>query len=652
MKSGTGTLFFLSFLLFSCVFTQAAQTDLIEEIKIVLGGQATEIERNYVKLLLDRICEKSVVQTEILSEKEESRSNERGLVIYIGLPARHDKLKQLCKLKGVAVPDDMDPGAEGFALRSWCGKNGIEVLAVAGDDRGVLYAVGEILRQITYHENGIEFPADLNIRTAPAFRMRGTEVQQGYKMRDISGVRAWDQDIIERVELDFVLTGANTIAGGGAGFHDRYGLKNLVGANPTGGSGPPEWQAVEPIGRPNFLCPSIPEARKHILDNFRNYAKSLSNCDYVRFHAADPGGCWCEKCAPFGKTYIEMCEEMSKILLEYHPDAKVMLTLQEFDNASDQAIFDHINKKRCDWLWALCYSPGSNAMVWTSTRRPEHRIDLFHYPAFGPIDRYVREILHQLPSEVNIAFFTDVTHWVRSQYGLVQNHVLPDQQGYLPPHWTFMEYHRHPDPALFKLYARRTFFARPRHYYWVFHNIMRYGEGDTVYSEGQHDHFNRWMWMRMLWDPHKSLDDLVNEYCRFWFGPEAAPLMAEAISQMEPNLEEPLATNEGIDRYYLLVREAGWRIPECLMKSDYLWRQHMQKASLDKYSQLLLRRQMKMRDDIEELCRGVLETKELDAAIGKGLGLFAADIETDEMKRLRAEAGRLGEESGEIFAVR
>ena len=29
---------------------------------------------------------------------------------------------------------------------------------------------------------------------------------------------------------------------------------------------------------------------------------------------------------------------------------------------------------------------------------------------FGPIDRYIREMLLQLPRQQNIAFFTDVTH--------------------------------------------------------------------------------------------------------------------------------------------------------------------------------------------------------------------------------------------------
>ncbi len=624
----------------------------IRQVRIITGEQAGQRERLYADLLSRRIHAKSPVDVKILSEKDRLDSGAHLLILYLGVPDRHAELAKRCKVNGIAFPNEMDPGAEGFAIRSYARNDGIEVLAAGTDELGVLFAVGEILRQITHHEEAIGFPSDLSIRSAPAFRMRGTEVSQGATMRELTGVRDWTPQELEEVVLDFVLAGANTLAYGDADFLNAYGLSNLMGVSPSAGSGPPEWRAFDPLGRTEHLCPSIPEARQQILNSLRGQAQSWKKCDYVRFYSADAGGCLCEKCAPYGGTYIRMCEEMANIIHAYHPNAKCMATNQELDNAGDQAIFDYLNEKPRDWLWALCYAPGSNAMAWTSARRADHRMDLFRYPAFGPTSGYLREMLHQLPRQQDIVFFTDVTHWVRSQYGLVQHPVPPDRDGNLPPHWCDIEYRRHPDPALFQLYNRRAFFARPRHYYWIFHEILRYGEGDVVYSEGHHDHFNRWMWMRMLWNPHAALEDLVNEYCRLWFGPEAAPLMAEAIYQMELNLEAPLATNDGIDRYYLLVREAGWKMPEWRMRNDYLWREHREKACLDKYTQMRLRRQVEFRDKIEALCREALETDAWKDAPERGLALLPQDIETTEMKRLRAEAGRFGEESAEIFGVR
>ena len=103
-----------------------------------------------------------------------------------------------------------------------------------------------------------------------------------------------------------------------------------------------------------------------------------------------------------------------------------------------------------------------------------------------------------------------------------------------------------------------TFFAWPRYYHWYFNQTMRYGIGDVTHSSGTHDHFNQWMWQRLLWSPQRTVEDLVAEYARTWFGPEAASLMAEAIFQLEDNLAEkpgvPITKKDGIDRYYRLVR--------------------------------------------------------------------------------------------------
>jgi hypothetical protein len=350
-----------------------------------------------------------------------------------------------------------------------------------------------------------------------------------------------------------------------------------------------------------------------------------------------------------------MCQDIAALLHKYHPGTLVMATQQKLDNEGDKAIFDYLNEQPRDWLYALAYGPGSNAMTWQPGRRQTHRMDLFEYPAFGPTDRYLREIIHQLPPQQTLTCFTDVTHWVYSQFGLVNWKPYPDWRGDLPPHWGYEVYEKGPDPSLALVYDRRTFHARPRHYYQVFQNIMRYTEGDMTYSEGHHDHFNQWMWQRLLWNPHRSVEDLVNEYARLFFGPEAAPLMAEAIFQLEINLSAPLDTNPGIDRLYLLVREAGWKMPAWRMERSYLWRQYMQKAALDKYIQLRLREQKARVLGVEKQVRPQIVTaaqeipKELPASL---LAEIQRDIETPEMKRLRAEAGRLGEESDTLYGVR
>jgi hypothetical protein len=629
-------------------------------VSVVTGNRSSDVELRAARLLADRIAERSAVRVAVADGVADDTRSGEHLSILIGVPTDHDLLAERCRALKINPPDDLDPGAEGFVLRTVHGQSGDEILAAATDPRGTLFAAGEILRQLIDTDSGVYLAGDLNIRTAPAFRLRGTEVSQGHTMKQLTQARDWTYDEWRRVVLDYALAGANSFGGGHVApigetsydFMRSYGLKTLTSLSPNGGSGPPEWQATEAIGRTGHLCLSVPAARASILESVETRYKNGRFHDYLRMYSGDGGGCECDKCAPYGKTYIEMCADIAAIVHKYHPETEIFATNQKLDNAGDQAIFDYFNERPRTWLSALCIGPGSNAMSWQPGRRQDHRLDLFRYPAFGPVDRYFREMLHQLPPNQSLVFFTDLTHWVYSEYGLVNYEPIPDRDGHTPPHWGSWVYHRNPDPALDAVYNRRTFHARPRHYHHIFQETMRYGEGDLTYSEGHHDHFNQWMWQRLLWNPHMSVEAVVAEYARVWFGPEAAPHMTEAIFQLEENLSASLATNDGIDRFYLVVRKAGWAMPERKMKTNYLWRQYMQKAALDKYIQLRLRRQRALVEGIEEQLAAALQTGELESAVAYAQAALADDIESAEMKRLKDEAGRLGTESAALFGVR
>ena len=242
-------------------------------------------------------------------------------------------------------------------------------------------------------------------------------------------------------------------------------------------------------------------------------------------------------------------------------------------------------------------------MSWQPGHRQTHRMDLFEHPGFGPYDRYNQEIMHQLPPEQTLIHYNEITHWRYSQHGYIQMYPRADRNGDLPPPWNHFIYERRPDPALTMVYDRLTFFAWPRFYHWVFQEVVRYGDGDITHSSGHHDHFNQWMWQRLLWAPHTSVEDVVDEYCRTWFGPEAAPYMAEAIFLLEKYLEDdpetPITQKTDIVRYYDLVKEAGKRMPSYLMESNWLWRQYMQKGALDCWIQLRVIQQTELQEKIE-----------------------------------------------------
>jgi len=509
----------------------------IRQITIVIGKNAGKVEMRVSRLLKDRILEKSEVNVAILTEVDPRPNSE--LNILLGIPKHNGLLKEQFAKHRIPLLSDLSPGPEGFLLKH-VSQN---MLVAAGiDDRACLYVVGEILRQITFDKDFLMSNEQLNIRSAPAFEVRGTQFGQSGTARKVAKVRSWTDEETQRVILNYALAGANTFnvsPGPMFEFVKSYGLltQGSFGANTAPEVKEAEWQASESIGRKGYLCPSVPDARDYLLKKCEEFAQSNPGYDFIKFHGGDGGGCECDKCDPYGKTFIYLVEDMADIIHKYHPDTRIYFTNQKFDNADDEAIFNYLNEKPREWLWAWGYGPGSDATSWQPGHRQTHRMDLFRYPGFGPYSLYPLEIVRRIPARHKLIYYNEITHWKYAQHAYIQMYPRADKNGDLPPHWGHDIYERRPDQFLTMVYARQTFYAWPRYYHRVFNDLMRYGIGDITHSSGHHDHFNQWMWQRLLWSPRKTVEDVTYEYCRNWFRPEAAPIMAKALFLLEENME-------------------------------------------------------------------------------------------------------------------
>lgn len=346
------------------------------------------------------------------------------------------------------------------------------------------------------------------------------------------------------------------------------------------------------------------------------------------------------------------------MLHSLHPGAQAFIGNQKLDNAGDAAIVQHFQQRRDSKIAGIIFGPGSNAMGWMPGRRQDHRLDLFPYSGMGQIDGYLLHLVRELPPERRLLFFTDLTHWVYSQYGLMDHDLIADRDGQLPPMWDRWMYDSRPDPAMQQVYDRRTFHARPRAYHRVFQHVMRYGLGDVAYSEGHHDHFNQWMWQRLMWDPHQSAEDVVQAYCQYHFGPQAAETMSQAVLLLEQNLSQPIADNSGIDRLIELVESAGHQMPEQYKQSNYLWLQYLQRGLIDKVIQLKVSSQTAMeKQAIQALSQGLesvqlAEAGQLAEAVQAASEVVNGQSETTEILELQNRAEQLGKQSDELFGVR
>jgi hypothetical protein len=627
----------------------------LESVHIQIGEAASPVEKRVAKLLRDRLREGGDSNVTV-SDGESDAGPEPYLVVLLGRAEHHAAIRQHMEEHRIPPLTDLAPGPEGYLVQRLSYSR---LLAVGKDDRGCLYAVGEILRQTRFLPDGLQMPMELNVRTAPAFEIRGTQYGQSRTARELAKVRPWTEEETQRVILDYALAGANifdTHPGPMFDFIKSYGLMTATDApvNSAGGEVPEEWEAEESIGRKGYVCLSVPEARAHMLERCEEMFRDSPYFDLVRFKGGDGGGCECDRCDPYGQPFIETVAEMATIVHKYHPDSRIFIVNQKFDDADDRAIFDYLQAEPRDWLWAFGYGPGSDATTWQPGHRQTHRMDLFRYPGFGPYALYPREIIRELPPRHELVYFNEITHWKYAQHAYIQMYPRADRNGDLPPHWSHEIYERRPDQYLTKVYARQTWYAWPRYYHRVFNDLMHYGVGDITHSSGHHDHFNQWMWQRLLWSPRRTPEDIVDEYCRTWFGIDAAEQMAEAIFLMERNMQEipgePLDEKESVAVFSTIVNSQQAKVCGLPPEKQWVWLMYQQKALVDRYVQEDVRRQKAAVQDIE----AELETANAqdDSALTAMLARLEELEETEEMAAWREHAEGLGARSNEFFGMR
>ncbi|MEM2057039.1 MAG: hypothetical protein QXO76_02110 [Thermoproteota archaeon] len=98
----------------------------------------------------------------------------------------------------------------------------------------------------------------------------------------------------------------------------------------------------------HLVCPSIPKARRIILENyeelFRDLAENNIRLDAVTYAAYDFGGCACRKCYPWIVTFAELCREIQGIAAEYFPGVAMRFCCWWWDSKDHDLFADWVDK--------------------------------------------------------------------------------------------------------------------------------------------------------------------------------------------------------------------------------------------------------------------------------------------------------------------
>jgi len=612
-----------------------------KRLAVIVGAAASKPEKKAADLLARRISSRSALGIRVAVEATQEATQSAGaadLVFLVGSPGSHRQLRMTAGLKLPRLPNSDDLHPEGYSLKTLHIGRRPHVIVAGVDERGTLYGVGALLRLLTYHPRSLDVPV-IDLVDRPRFWLRGGEVSAGGPRSgamEQGHMRPQTKDELYRITEELMLLGANVFQGEDE-FVRSYGMMTYGGcvANALPAF-PPDWAAVPATSlhvrvmtyfQRSFVCPSNPQARKALGAHYEKMFRDGPEYDLFTTNSGDVGGCDCGRCTPWGGTYARLVREMADILHRHHPSCKLLATNQNLTNEGNQALLDYVKDHPSGWLYALRYSPGSNEMD-TYNRGPVNP-RWFEYEGFGPLGNYLKHIHHELPPATKVALFTDITHWIRSQNGVSK-----------------------PDVAMAAIYGRRAWNGRPRALHRVATELLHYAVGDMFYSEGLHDDFNKWFWYRMLWDPRQSPEEITLEYCRYWFGDDAKREMAQAIFLMEETLEGPVRGDRGMEKAIRLLRSACRKIPANLLKDDFRWRTIMQKALLDRYIQLRLERGQDLKRRASALLRRAVSSADPRVSIEKALEVLARPQETEEMRIIKDEVKRLGEETNRIIGYR
>jgi len=255
----------------------------------------------------------------------------------------------------------------------------------------------------------------------------------------------------------------------------------------------------------NEACPSKPKAWELILNDRGEFFRRLPHLDYCYFPTTDYSGCCCPDCQPWARTYLKLVEATVPLVRKYHPTCRIILSTQQLPHEQQQMIVEAL-RDGPDWVNYLQVW-GSGGIGDTSPVTPE-------------------AIRRGIPARYPLLVYPEIT--MTGGWGAFGAHVMVDRFDY----------------------DLRGGFAR----------LAPYVAGSFPYSEGLHDDLLKVMWAQKEWSHARPPREVLDDYCRWYFGEAAAPPAAQAILLMADNWSHQGDAEQAAEVLRLLA-QAKARLP-------------------------------------------------------------------------------------------
>ncbi len=485
---------------------------------VVTAAQASARERKAVQVLVEEIEKRTLVRL----PQATAWPTETRPVIAVG---RTGALPSPGRNAPPAPSSGTAPGPEGFRLHVASGSAGAAVVWIVGtDERGVLFGVGRLLRELRMARGSLRVPQDLQLATAPQTGLRGHQLGYRPKTNSYDGwtVAMWDQYI-----RDLAVFGTNAIelipprsddAADSPHFPlpqidmmvemsriaDEYGLDVWI------------WY---PALDKDYSNPATVE---FALKEWAGVFERLPRVDAIFVPGGDPG-----HTQP--RHMFALLERQTASLKRFHPRAQMWMSPQGFTGEWMEEFYG-LMKKEPAWLAGIVFGPQVRDSLPTLRSR---------LPARYPIRRY-----------------PDITHSMRSQYAV--------------PDW---------DIAHALTSAREGINPRPLDQTTIYRALDAHAVGFLTYSEGCNDDVNKIVWSGLGWRRDVEPLETLRQYSRYFIGERYTDGFAQGLLALERNWRGPLLANGGVDttllQFQAMERQASpqdllnWRFQQALYRAYY-----------------------------------------------------------------------------------
>ena len=384
-------------------------------------------------------------------------------------------------------------GAEGYQIAVKHDQGNAIVFVVGNDERGVLFGVGRLLRELHMQRGRVVLDDSLNLATVPKYPLRGHQL--GYRPKTHS-YDAWDLPVWEQYYRDLAVFGCNSVElipprsddDADSPHFPRPPMEMMVGMSRLADAyGLDVWIWYPAMDRDY----SDPKTVEFALREWGEVFSKLPRIDAVFVPGGDPG-----HTEP--KYLMALLEKQTENLHRYHPKAQMWVSPQSFNQAWLDEFLLILKRDKPAWLSGVVFGP-------------QVRISL-------------TKLREQVPLHYPIRHYPDITHLRQCQFPVSD--------------W---------DVAYALTEARECIEPRPKAEAAIFRQTAPDTIGFISYSEGCNDDVNKAVWSSLGWDPDADVTGILHQYSRYFVGERYTDDFAQGLLALERNWHGPLLANENVD---------------------------------------------------------------------------------------------------------